>query len=101
MGRGYSKKTITRLAESEQSTTGVRLIALCVDAKLNASEVAKYFGVSRMTLFNWSKGKAMHPLREKLAVKFIDKIKSDIEQGVLPFPSKEEQVAYLQSMQVE
>jgi len=76
-------------------------MALCIDAKLNATEVANYFGVSRMTLFNWSKGKPMHPLRESLALKFIDKIKGDIEQGVLPLPSKGEQVAYLQNMQVE
>lgn len=101
MGRGYSKKTVERLKAEDQTKTGIRLAAICVDARFSSTEVAKVFGVSRMTLFNWSKGKAMHPLRESMVLKFIERVATDFEKGILPMVDKEDRVAYLSNLRVE
>lgn len=66
MPKKYSPEFLVELNKLDEEKLGVRLAKACVNADLPIIEVAKVFGVSRMTIHSWFRGS---PIREKNAIK--------------------------------
>lgn len=64
--RGYSHRIVRANQEADPSSIGVRLGRLCIYEEIPASDVAKYFNVSRMTVYNWFSG-ASKPQKRLIA----------------------------------
>lgn len=73
---GYSLLTVDAIRRADQRLLGVQLGQICVKSNIPVNDVAEFFGVSRMTVYNWFKGTAvvsgkhaerMKKLIEKLA----------------------------------
>ena len=62
MPKKYSPEFLIELNTFDKDRPGVQLAKACVNADLPMTEVAKVFGVSRMTLHNWFRGA---PVRDK------------------------------------
>tara|TARA_R100000742_G_C4179668_1_gene15221 strand:- start:146 stop:487 length:342 start_codon:yes stop_codon:yes gene_type:complete len=62
MPKKYSQEFLLNLNNLDGDRMGVQLAKACVNADLPITEVAKVFGVSRMTLHNWFRGA---PIRDK------------------------------------
>lgn len=69
--RGYSIRLIEANKEANDDHPGVQLGRLCIAQEIPVSDVAQFFGVSRMTIYKWFKGKEL-PRRKK--VEKIDEI---------------------------
>lgn len=54
--RGYSSRIVEKNKGASKSSPGVMLGRVCITQEIPVSEVAKYFGVSRMTIYKWFKG---------------------------------------------
>ena len=76
MAKSYSTQTVREIEEANPKLLGVKLGRLCVKKDIPVSDVAEYFGVSRVTVYSWFRGKAvvsgkhadkMQKLVEKLA----------------------------------
>jgi transcriptional regulator with XRE-family HTH domain len=76
MSKGYSALTIREIQEANPTLLGVKLAKICVDRNIPVSDVADFFGVSRVTVYSWFRGKTvvsgkhsdkMHKLLAKLA----------------------------------
>jgi transcriptional regulator with XRE-family HTH domain len=63
--RGYSIRLIEANKEAAHDHPGVMLGRLCIAQGIPVSDVAQFFGVSRMTVYKWFKGAEM-PRRKKL-----------------------------------
>lgn len=100
MGRSYGIKTIRRLQESDQHSLSLQFAAVCVDARLNTSLLAKHFGVSRMTIHNWFHDKSMRAKHEEQVEKFVERILNDLEWGILPIKNKSKMRSYLLNLDV-
>ena len=84
MARPYSDKLLIHLSNADPERVGIQLAKLCIEAKLPATSIANYFGVSRMAVHGWFRG---NYIREKKCIKireFMDKIQTDLDSGVLP-----------------
>lgn len=73
---GYSTLTAREIREANQSLLGVKLGVICLDRDIPVTDVAEFFGVSRVTVYSWFRGKTvvsgkyadkMHKLIVKLA----------------------------------
>ena len=62
MPKKYSQEFLLELNNLDGDRIGVQLAKACVNADLPMTEVAKVFGVSRMTIHNWFRGA---PVRDK------------------------------------
>ena len=62
MTKKYSQEFLLELNTLDGDRMGVQLAKACVNADLPMIEVAKVFGVSRMTIHNWFRGA---PVRDK------------------------------------
>tara|TARA_R100001510_G_C7644408_1_gene201863 strand:- start:1157 stop:1474 length:318 start_codon:yes stop_codon:yes gene_type:complete len=98
--RAYGTRTIERLRDSVQDTDSLKFAAACIDARLNTGLLAKYFKVSRMTIFNWFNGRNINEKRLDRVVSFTEIILDDIEKGKLPLGTKKEMVAYFRSLNI-
>jgi predicted transcriptional regulator len=76
MPTGYSLLTADAIRRADQRLLGVQLGRVCVQKDIPVTDVAEFFGVSRMTVYNWFKGtvvvsgkhaERMKKLIEKLA----------------------------------
>ena len=56
---GYSLLTLDAIEKANSSLLGVMLGKICIKNNISAKEVAEFFGVSRMTVYNWFKGKTV------------------------------------------
>lgn len=70
MSYGYSQSLARANKSASIKSLGVALGRVCIDRGISVSDVAGYFGVSRMTIYNWFKGEAsptpaMHARIEK------------------------------------
>ena len=54
--RGYTIRIVRANAAADQNGLGVRLGKFCIDKDIPVSHVAKFFGVSRMTIYKWFAG---------------------------------------------
>jgi len=59
MPTGYSLITIKTINEADQNLLGVRLAQLCVKLDIPVKDIAKYFSVSRVTVYKWFSGEAV------------------------------------------
>lgn len=53
MSYGYSLRLVRLNREADPSNLGVQLGRLCIEHDIPVSEVARRFGVSRVTVYNW------------------------------------------------
>lgn len=54
--RGYASKIIKANLEASVESPGVALGRFCITKEIPVSDVAEYFGVSRMTIYKWFVG---------------------------------------------
>lgn len=59
MAKGYSTLTIREIQEANPTLLGVKLAKICVGRDIPVSDVAEFFGVSRVTVYAWFRGKAV------------------------------------------
>ena len=59
MAKGYSSLTIQEIQQANPTLIGVKLAKICVDRNIPVSDVAEFFGVSRVTVYSWFRGKAV------------------------------------------
>ena len=59
MAKGYSSLTIQEIQQANPTLLGVKLAKICVDRNIPVSDVAEFFGVSRVTVYSWFRGKAV------------------------------------------
>lgn len=59
MAKGYSLLTIREIKEANPALLGVKLGRVCVERDIPVSDVAEYFGVSRVTVYAWFRGKTV------------------------------------------
>jgi DNA-binding transcriptional regulator YiaG len=75
MNRGYSTKFVEAVKAGDQSKLGVRLAVVCIQNNISAQEVAEFFKVSRMTVYNWFNGKSKVPTaHEDKMLKLVEKL---------------------------
>ena len=51
--RGYSLRIVRANEQADPSNIGVLLGRMCIKKEIPVSEVAEFFSVSRMTVYNW------------------------------------------------
>ena len=56
---GYSTLTAREIREANQSLLGVKLGMICLDRDIPVTDVAEFFGVSRVTVYSWFRGKTV------------------------------------------
>lgn len=56
MSYGYSQSLVAANRQASARSLGVALGRVCIRAGVSVYEVAKYVGVSRMTIYNWFSG---------------------------------------------
>ena len=56
MSYGYSQSLVYANKKANIQSLGVALGRICIRANVSVSEVAEFFGVTRMTIYNWFKG---------------------------------------------
>tara|TARA_R110000796_G_scaffold227264_1_gene343980 strand:- start:28 stop:324 length:297 start_codon:yes stop_codon:yes gene_type:complete len=98
MARPYSDKLLIHLSNADPERVGVQLAKLCVEAKLPATSIAAYFNVSRMAVHGWFRGKY---IREKKCIRireFMNKVKKDLDGGVLPTKTQSLAKKYLEDI---
>lgn len=98
MSRSYSHRFLLALQQADGDRLGVRLGRLCVEANLPASYVAKALETSRISLYNWFKGKGIREEKRKVVEVFMDLVQQDMNSGVLPAASTIEAKFYIESM---
>lgn len=59
MAKGYSTLTVQEIEEANPNLLGVQLGRICVKRDIPVTDVAEYFGVSRVTVYSWFRGKAV------------------------------------------
>lgn len=55
--RGYSLRIVRANEQADPSNIGVLLGRVCIKKEIPVSEVASFFNVSRMSVYNWFSGK--------------------------------------------
>lgn len=73
--RGYSLRIIRANEQADPKNIGVVLGKICIKKEIPASDVALYFKVSRMTIYNWFSGasrpqKRLHDSIQQIIEKF-------------------------------
>ena len=59
MSKGYSTLTVREIQEANPTLLGVKLGRICVKKDIPVIDIADYFGVSRVTVYSWFRGKAV------------------------------------------
>tara|TARA_R100000231_G_C5328729_1_gene165691 strand:- start:1754 stop:2050 length:297 start_codon:yes stop_codon:yes gene_type:complete len=98
MARPYSDKLLIHLSNADPERVGIQLAKLCIEAKLPATSIANYFGVSRMAVHGWFRG---NYIREKKCIKireFMNVVQKDLDKGVLPTKTQALAKKYLTSI---
>jgi hypothetical protein len=75
--RGYSLRVIRANEQADPSNIGVVLGKICIRQEIPVSDVASYFKVSPMTIYNWFSGasrpqKRLHDSIQQIIEKFSD-----------------------------
>lgn len=96
MARPYSKEYLIALTDLNSKRLGVRLAKLCVKANLPAQYVAEVFGVSRMTIHNWFRGKAIRDKNCTRIENFMVLVREGLHEGDLPVSTLLDAKKYLE-----
>jgi len=83
----FTERYLRDLYSFNNKRLGVQFGQLCVKANLPPSEVAKVLGVSRMTLYNWFKGKALRSKNIERIETLTEIINNNFELNTLPVQS--------------
>jgi len=72
--KGYSSRFIKLINEADPDKISTKLAKVCIEKEISVADVAEFFGVTRMTVYNWFKGQTKIPAAhaekaEKLVVK--------------------------------
>lgn len=59
MAKGYSTLTVQEIEDANQNLLGVKLGKICVNKDIPVTDVAEFFGVSRVTVYAWFRGKTV------------------------------------------
>lgn len=74
-GRGYSLRVVRANEQADPSNIGVLLGRFCIKEEIPVAEVAEFFGVSRMTIYNWFIGVSVPRKRLRASIeKIIEKL---------------------------
>lgn len=63
--RGYSLRLVEAIKSANPRHPGVRLGKYCIQKGISVNEMARYFGVSRMTVYTWFTGSGV-PRKDKI-----------------------------------
>jgi transcriptional regulator with XRE-family HTH domain len=96
MARPYSKGYLMALSDLDSKRLGVRLAKLCVKANLPAQYVAEVFGVSRMTIHSWFRGKAIRDKNCTRIENFMVLVREGLHEGDLPVSTLLDAKKYLE-----
>ena len=58
MPKGYSLLMADEIKSADSQLLGVQLGRVCLNKDIPVSDVASFFGVSRMTVYSWFRGKS-------------------------------------------
>ena len=76
MGFGYSLITVNEIQNANPNLLGVKLGKVCLKNNIPVKDVAEFCGVTRMTVYNWFKGKVVVSGKHaERMLKLIDKLK--------------------------
>jgi DNA invertase Pin-like site-specific DNA recombinase len=98
MPRPYGQKFLIALEKSEPETLGLQLAKLCVKANLPATAVAAALEVSGTTVYKWFRGQGVREHKRKAVEVFIDLLKEDFANGILPAKDSKAAISYIESM---
>lgn len=98
MARPYSGQFLSELDRADPERIGVQLAKICIKANLPATYVAKAFGVSRMSIHSWFRGKYVREKNYNKIVDFIKTVKYDLKTGYLPAKNSKFAKVYLDSL---
>ena len=80
MPYGYSQSLVYANKQASIKSLGVALGRVCIRADISVSEVAGFFGVSRMTIYNWFKGDSVpYPCYADIIAEYIARTKATIQ----------------------
>jgi hypothetical protein len=68
MATGYSSKFIHAVSTADKVKLGVKFGLICIQKDIPVTDIADYFKVSRMTVYNWFKGVTAMPKKHEGAV---------------------------------
>lgn len=72
---GYSLITVNEIRNANPNLLGVKLGKVCIKNNIPVKDVAEFFGVTRMTVYNWFKGKVVVSGKHaERMLKLIDKL---------------------------
>jgi predicted transcriptional regulator len=74
MPTGYSLLTVDAIRNADQRLLGVQLAQICLKNDIPVTDVAEFFKVSRVTVYDWFKGKTV------VSGKHADRMKKLIEK---------------------
>lgn len=74
MPKGYSILMADEIKSADSSLLGVKLGRVCLNKDIPVKDVAEFFGVSRMTVYSWFRGKTL------VSGKHSDKMKKLLEK---------------------
>jgi len=95
MPRPYSEEFLRFINATESKSLGVTLAKACVRANLPLIQVSRHLDVSKVTVFNWFRGRGMREnMREKVE-NFLQIVERDLESGVLPISSHKQAELYI------
>lgn len=84
MAKSYSEKYLLSLNDLNEKRIGVQFGKLCVKANLPPSMIADAMGVSRMSVYNWFRGKVVNQKNVEKVERFMDIIEEYLDKGTLP-----------------
>ena len=68
MATGYSSKFIHAVSTADKVKLGVKFGLICIQKDIPVADIADYFKVSRMTVYNWFKSVTAMPEKHEGAV---------------------------------
>lgn len=98
MPRTYSEQLLIKLNQSDANRTGVALGLICVKANIPATFVARAFGVTRMTIHSWFRGKPLRDKNRQLVEAFVGLVEKDLAAGNLPARTIKDAKQYIEEM---
>lgn len=100
MPRSYSEKFIREITANENAggNLGIELAKLCVTCNIPMPCIAKALGVTKLTVFNWFRGKAINEKRHTGVHSLMASIKWGMSRGELPAKNLAHARQFIESM---
>ena len=101
MARPYSEKFVLNLHKADPEKIGTQLALACVKANLPTTQVAKTFGVSRMSVHNWFRGQYVREKNYEKILRFIRLVNEATDAGVLPALTVKQSKEFLENLVID